>query len=388
MKIMVLGGVGWIGSTLTKILAEHPEVDEVVIGDIDEAKSRQLIDEIGTGRVSYRKIDVYDHQGLVEAMKGMDAVANAFWYEFALRVTKAAIEAKVPLTDLGGMPELTKQQLEYDRQAKEAGIINIIGCGETPGISNVLARWGADRMDTIDAIHVRDGEWGKNSLEWLQYSVRTSMDEMTEPSIIYKDGDYVELPPRSGREMYTFPDPIGEQECYTVPFEEAVTFPKYLGKPVNLVEMKVTVSQFLMDNFDVLEKFGITKVEPVTTRAGVTVPPVDVLIACVLQMEIPPRQDKTYSCIAIEMVGTAGGEKVQRSLYGMMYDWYGKEGKWKVDAEGYKTALPCALSAVMLAKGDVKHTGVLPPEACLDPVPFLEELGKWGLQVGDSVKKI
>ncbi len=50
--------------------------------------------------------------------------------------------------------------------------------------------------------------------------------------------------------------------------------------------------------------------------------------------------------------------------------------------------LQCALSAVMLAKGEVNQTGVLPPEACLDPVLFLEELKKWGLQVGDSVKKI
>jgi saccharopine dehydrogenase-like NADP-dependent oxidoreductase len=388
MKIMVLGGVGWIGSTLTKILGEHPEVDEVVIGDVDEAKSKKLIEEIGTGKVSYRKVDVYDHESLVKAMKGMDSVANALWYEFAVRVTKAAIDARIPLTDLGGMPELTKQQLNYDEQAKKAGILNIIGCGETPGISNVLARWGADRMESIDSIHIRDGEWGKDSLEWLQYSVRTSMDEMTEPSIIYKDGEYVELPPRSGRELYTFPDPIGEQECFTVPFEEAVTFPKYLGKPVNLVEMKVTVSKLLMDNFDILEQFGVTSPEPVTTRAGVTVPPVDVLIACILKMKIPPRKERTHSCIAIEMKGSLNGEKIQRSVYGLMQDWKGKEGKWKVDAEGYKTALPCALSAVMLAKGEIAHKGVLPPEACLDPVPFLEDLKKWGLMVGDSVKKI
>ncbi|MBA7546693.1 hypothetical protein ES705_39088 [subsurface metagenome] len=119
-----------------------------------------------------------------------------------------------------------------------------------------------------------------------------------------------------------------------------------------------------MHNFDVLEKFGITNSEPVTTRAGVTVPPVDVLIACILKMKIPPRKEKTYSAIAIEMKGTLNGERVQRSMYGMMLDWKGKKGKWKVDAEGYKTALPCALSAVILAKGEIKEKGVLPPEAC------------------------
>jgi saccharopine dehydrogenase-like NADP-dependent oxidoreductase len=384
---MVLGGVGWIGATLIKVLAEHPEVDEVIIGDIDETRSRQLIEEIGGG-VGYRKVDVYDHEALVQVMMDMDAVANALWYEFAIRVAEAAIDARVPLTDLGAMPELTWKQLELDEAAREAGILNIMGCGETPGISNVLARWGADRMDVIDSIHIRDGEVGKNSLEWLQYSVRTSMDEMTQPSTMYQDGQYLDLPPRSGAELYTFPDPIGEQECFNVPFEEAVTFPKFLGKPVGLVEMKVTVARWLMEHFDVLEKYGLTSSEEVTTRSGVTVAPVDVLIASVLKMDIPPRAEKTHSCIAIEMKGSLDGQKLQRSMYGLMENWNGGQGRWNVDAEGYKTALPCALSAVMLAKGEIEATGVLPPEACIDPVPFLEQLKNWGLVVGDSVQEL
>jgi saccharopine dehydrogenase-like NADP-dependent oxidoreductase len=387
VRIMVLGGVGWIGATLTKVLAEHPEVDEVIIADIDETRSRQLIEEIGGG-VGYRKLDVYDHEALVQVMKDMDAVANALWYEFAIRVARAAIDARVPLTDLGAMPELTRKQLELDEAAREAGILNIMGCGETPGISNVLARWGADRMDTIDSIHIRDGEVGKNSLEWLQYSVRTSMDEMTQPSTMYKDGQYLDLPPRSGGELYTFPDPIGEQECFNVPFEEAVTFPRFLGKSVGMVEMKVTVARWLMEHFDVLEKYGLTSSEEVTTRSGVNVAPVDVLIASVLEMDIPPRAEKTHSCIAIEMTGSLEGQKVRRSMYGLMENWSGKQGRWNVDAEGYKTALPCALSAVMLAKGEIDARGVLPPEACIDPLPFLEELKKWGLKVGDKIKRM
>jgi saccharopine dehydrogenase (NAD+, L-lysine-forming) len=214
------------------------------------------------------------------------------------------------------------------------------------------------------------------------------MDEMTQPSTMYKDGQYLDLPPRSGAELYTFPDPIGEQECFNVPFEEAVTFPRFLGKSVGLVEMKVTVARWLMEHFDVLEKYGLTSPEEVTTRSGVTVAPVDVLIASVLKMDIPPRAEKTHSCIAIEMTGSLEGQRVRRRMYGLMENWSGKRGRWNVDAEGYKTALPCALSAVMLAKGEIEATGVLPPEACIDPLPFIEELKKWGLEVGDTLTKI
>lgn len=383
MRIMVLGGVGWIGSVITRILAEHPDPTEVVIGDIDVVGAKLLIDKIDAGdKVSLLEVDVTDHQALVAAMKGFDVIANAAWYEMAMRVTRAAMEARVDVVDLGGMPELTREQLGVHDEVAAAGIVNLIGIGETPGISNLFAKWGADRLDTVESIRIRDGEYGKDSLNWLQHSVRTSMDEMTEPSEIYENGEYVTKPPRSGSELYRFPEPIGEQECFYVPFEEAVTLPRFIGKPVSTVEMKVTVSPDLMRNFDVLEMFGLTSSDPVTTRAGVTVPPVDVLISTVLGMDVPPTTGRTYSCIAVELTGTLDGERVLRRITGMMED----REDWNVDGEGYKTALPLALAAVMVAKGEIPERGVLVPEACIDPVPFIRLLEKGGLKVTDEIK--
>lgn len=383
MRILVLGGAGWIGSVITRILAEHPETTEVVVGELDTTAAKALVDEIGApaGKLSVLEIDATDHAGLVAAMRRFDVVANALWYEMAMLVTRAAIDARVDVVDLGGMPELTRRQLDIHDEVVAAGIVNVIGIGETPGISNLFARWGADRMDTVESIHIRDGEHGKHSLDWLQHSVRTSMDEMTEPSEIYENGQYTKKPPRSGSELYRFPEPIGEQACFYVPFEEAVTLPQFLGKPVSTVEMKVTVSPDLMRNFDLLEMFGLTSSKPVTTRAGVVVPPVDVLIASVLGMELPPRAENTYSCIAVELVGTTDGERVRRRTTGMMLD----RKDWGVDGEGYKTALPLALAAVMVAKGEIPHRGVQAPEACIDPEPFIDKLKQGGLQVTDEI---
>jgi saccharopine dehydrogenase (NAD+, L-lysine-forming) len=142
MRILVLGGVGWIGSVITRILADHPETTEVVIGERDVAGAQALIAEIGGNKVSLLEVDVTDHKALVAAMKGFDCVANALWYEMAMLVTRAAMDAKVDVVDLGGMPELTKQQLAIHEEVAAAGIVNIIGIGETPGISNVFAGGG------------------------------------------------------------------------------------------------------------------------------------------------------------------------------------------------------------------------------------------------------
>jgi saccharopine dehydrogenase-like NADP-dependent oxidoreductase len=97
-------------------------------------------------------------------------------------------------------------------------------------------------------------------------------------------------------------------------------------------------------------------------------------------MDIPSRAGRTYSCIVVELVGTRAGERVRRRISGMMLD----REDWGVDGEGYKTALPLALAAVMVAKGDIPQRGVLVPEACIDPEPFIDKLKAGGLQVTDE----
>lgn len=381
MKILVLGGTGWIGSIATRALVESPEVTKVIIGDLAMEKARQLAAQIGNEKLSIQEVNVTDRLGLVRAMKGIDAVVNATWYEFCLEVTKASIEAGVNMTDLGGMPELTLKQLELHDEAKDAGITNVIGCGETPGISNVLARYGADRMDAVEEIHIRDGEFGKNPFSWLQHSIRTSMEELTAEATMYENGKYRNVPPRSGREIYKFPHPIGEQECFYVPFEEAWTLPRFLGKPLKTIDMKVTISPDLIHAFDILENFGLTKLEPIRVKGNV-IAPLDLLMEAIKLIPVKQVKTRSFSCIVVDMIGTRGGEKVRLSLSAMMEDY----DKWNVDGEGYKTAIPLATAAKMLARGDIKAKGVLPPEACIEPKPFLAELRKSHLKIQEKME--
>lgn len=383
MRILVLGGCGWIGSIITRALAESPEVSEVVIGDLAVEKAKQLIAQIENEKLDVRRVDATDREELVNAMKGMDAVANATWYEFCLEITKASIDAGVNMTDLGGMPELTLKQLELHDQAKDAGVINLIGCGETPGISNVLAKYGADKLDSVEEIHLRDGEVGKGSLSWLQHSVRTSLEELTAETTIFQNGKYRRVPPRSGRETYRFPNPIGEQECFYVPFEEAFTLPRFLGKPVKTIDMKVTISPEMIQTFDMLEDFGLTRTQPIRV-GGTEISPIEFLVASIKSIPIRKQKARSYSCIVVDMVGTKGGDKVKLSLSAMMEDY----ARWRVDGEGYKTAIPLSIGAKMIARGDISAKGVLPPEACIEPKLFIAELKKRNIKIQERMEKL
>lgn len=47
------------------------------------------------------------------------------------------------------------------------------------------------------------------------------------------------------------------------------------------------------------------------------------------------------------------------------------------------TALPLAIGALMLGRGEIRLPGVVAPEDCIDPGPFLVELEKRGVSVVD-----
>ena len=59
---------------------------------------------------------------------------------------------------------------------------------------------------------------------------------------------------------------------------------------------------------------------------------------------------------------------------------YSATCRWNFDThearEGIGTAAPLALAALMILAGEVTVRGVVPPEACLEPLPLLDALAE------------
>ena len=102
MQALVLGGAGDMGQAAARDLIKQAEVKKVIIGDINTDPGR-LHEKLRTNeKVSFEKIDAYDHGGLVKAIKGADVVINCAgpFYKTAVAVARAAIEAKVSYIDI------------------------------------------------------------------------------------------------------------------------------------------------------------------------------------------------------------------------------------------------------------------------------------------------
>ena len=96
MRIAVLGAAGAMAKVVVRDLVEmQPGVD------VTAADRRRP--EFDHPRVRCTEIDVEDVEATAELLSGHDAVLNCVTYYLNLEVMQAALRARVPYSDLGGL---------------------------------------------------------------------------------------------------------------------------------------------------------------------------------------------------------------------------------------------------------------------------------------------
>jgi len=380
MRICALGGAGHIGSGVVRELVKRAPDAEVVIADkkLEEAKS--LVAELG-GKTSAEPVDANDPKSLVKVMKGVDVVVSTIgpYYVYGVKALKAAIDAQTNFVDVDDDYDATKSCLELDKEAKKTGVTAIIGLGATPGLTNILTKYSAEKLERVDEIHTA---WA-----W------TALDPTMGPAIIahychastgnvptYRDGKWIEVPALSEPEVVKFPPPIGEIEVYHVGHPEPVTIPRYI-KGVKTVTNKGTVwPSYMATATKIFADLGLFSLKEFTVK-GVSMPARDITIASIMALpEVAPpetiealareAEEKHGECaitgvgLAVRVKGESGGKTTCYS--------YGAACRSAVVG----TALPAALGALMIARGKVKDKGVFAPEGVIDSNKFLREIVK------------
>ncbi len=147
---MILGGVGAVGIEATLDFVSTSDVEEIVIGDYNIKKARDLISEMGEERVSAVKIDVNDEEQLLSLMKGFDYVINALPFKYDYIVTKYAIELGISGVDVA----TEEDQFTFNQLAVSKQVTFVPGVGATPGTTNLMAKKGVELLETVDTIEI------------------------------------------------------------------------------------------------------------------------------------------------------------------------------------------------------------------------------------------
>lgn len=383
MKVLVVGGSGRVGRGAIWDLVNSKDVSKVVLADVRLDEAQRYAERVGSNKLTAEHVDLRDSQRLVEMIRKFDVVANAVWFEHVLTVTKAAIEAKRHCCDVGGLYYVSLKQLELDGLAKKAGVTVIIGLGASPGITNVLARYGADKLDKIETIRIRGGGHAAKpgtKVSGVPMTLRTHFEELTSSPMVYQDGEMKQVPPLSGKEKVLFPEPLGEREVFLTLHSEVATLARFRG--VKNVDVKIPFSPESREQARILEDLGLIDSKPI--RIGNTeIEPRKVLLEMLLSRpdEREELQGKGITANQVAIIGQQDGEVVQYT-YALIVE---QDFEWG----NQKTGIPLSIGCQMLAKGDIKEKGVIPPEICIDPEQFLAELKKRkGFKLIEEYKRI
>ncbi len=374
MKIIVLGGAGKMGCIAVQDLASDQRVKEVVIADYDLEQARIVAEAINSPKVSIQQVDATDRDSLVGALQGADTCLNATVYYFNLPVMEACLEAGACYTDMGGLFHTTRKQLKLSDRFAEAGVSAVLGMGSAPGVPNVQARYAADRLDTIETIRIYDGIKPPPPDDVrFTYAVPTIVDELTEPPMVYRDGEFIACEPLTEFEDYWFAPPLGLLPMHLSLHSEVATLPvTFRDKGVKECFFKINywgMAPETVEKVRVLADFGFAGRDPVDVK-GQSIVPRDMLVAMMADY-VPPSTDflappksKPPDWVK-EIVTEVRGSKD------------GKEITYRLGTLTCKGALPTgvapARAAIWLAEGRIPP-GVHPPEAAIEPEPFFKEL--------------
>jgi lysine 6-dehydrogenase len=363
-RILVLGGAGEMGSVAVSDLVARGG-HEVVVGDLRVDAAGAL----GEGVTAIR-VDVEDADALVEAMRGADVVLSATFMRHNVAVTRAAIRAGVHLVDLGAYWRDTADQLELDGQAREAGVRVVAGCGVAPGLTNVLARHAADRLDEVRS--VRFWSFITHPLWTSPGIVYTRLDASVGTALVLVDGRHEERPCFGDEELVGFPEPYGPQLVHLVPHPEPLTLPRSLD--VRNVVFKVGYPPEETARIRALLELGFDDAEPFPF-GGTTIVPRDFAAAFAGRRGLRPGE-RTANVKRVVVDGLQAGEPVTLT-YDVAVE--SEDGS----ASSRITGTTAAICADLVARG-AGVPGVHAPEGALEPESVLEALRARGIEVREA----
>ena len=402
-KVLILGA-GAQGGPCASILARDKDISEIVLGDIDLDLANKVKGKVKSNKISTVKVDAGKIEELERAAKGVDAVINLTLPQFNANIMKAALKNGAQYVDAAMdyplIAQLTKKgPLEIDNEFKEAGLTALIGCGGTPGVSNVLVKYACDKLDQVDSICIRcSGKILKKPKDIISawdpgWSPKTALTDYAEEPIVFENGGYKRYPPFSGREEYDF-DPFGKVLLAYHLHEEAAMLPYFIGKGVKYVDFKYPVD-IQAGN---LIQLGFASDKAMDVK-GAKVAPLDVLVKLVrspvnaffTEDEAVKLPVDFAKIMVIKVKGARSGEDMEYIIsycYNLfatteeMLEIYKKFGTINI-----YVALP-AIAGAKMCVGGLAEKGVIGPE-CLDPIKFLKMMADmgWPVKFHETISK-
>ncbi len=352
-----------MGSEVTRALLKFGEVEEVAVGDYNIETANRLAAELQDRRLRVERVDVTQVEETAAKLKGYDVLMNTTYFGFFDHAIRVAVQANVSYADL--ISEPTPEQLDL---VQKSGITAVSGLGLTPGLSNVLARHGANQFQATEEIHIhwvslRTVAPSEGLLDTIIWELATECATRG----YYLNGRFTVVPPFEGSKKVKFAEPVGEQTVYYVPHTETVSLAQNI-EGVKYVSVRGTWRPDLMEDFRVLNRYGLLD----STEAGLsgTGRKVSEVTRRRIWQIHGQRTDSDLWAffLNVEVIGRRSG-RWTRYVANASHPV-----EWRDRSTAKMTGIPAAVGALLLGRHKRKKTGIVYPEDYYDPAEFLGEL--------------
>lgn len=379
MMVLCLGAAGKISRESVYDVVQFSDYEKITIADVNEEAGREVVAWLDDARVDFIKVDVYDREKTVDLMKKYDLVMDGTAISMNDHTTALIFESGVHGINLNGC----SSEWDFDKQFKKIGKTFVPGVGMTPGVTNLMAKYAADRLDTVDTIRISHGAFRPIAFSpSIAETTRIEYDPDLDSRLVYEDGKLVQVPPFARPRDIELPQPFGSHPQYIIPHAETLTLSKSLAdKGVRLIEVRGTWPPKNMRLIRELYDWGFLRNDKVKVAHG-EVGVLDVISSYLIQSEEGRNTDLYGYALHVEVTGIKEKTSVQYILTHTHPKSDGSVEGWeKLRAYTRCVGIPMSIGAQMISKGLVNGTGVIAPELAFVPDEMFAELEKRGIIV-------
>jgi saccharopine dehydrogenase-like NADP-dependent oxidoreductase len=384
MKVLCLGGAGKICREAVFDLVQFADFERITIADIDVATAQGLARRIDRPHVDARPVDLRREAETVALMKGYDIVMDGTTIALNNQSTACIAKAGCHGINLNGFG----QEYAYDHRFRAASKTHVPGFGMTPGVTDMMVRFAADQLETVDTVRVSHGAFRPIAFSAAITETTTYEYDPDLPGrVVYEEGRFIQVPPFSREREIALPEPYGSHPQWIIPHAETRTAHAYLkDKGIRLIEVRGTWPPENMRLVRTLYDWGFLRNDTIEI-GGRRVAIMDAISAYLQQSQEGQTTALYGYALHVQVIGTRNGRWVEHVLTHTHPPSDGSAPGWeKLRAYTRNVGIPMAIGVQLIAQGKVLATGVVMPEFAFDPQEVFAQLALRQIRIHESIR--
>ena len=386
-KVLIIGA-GGVGGVVAHKCAQASDVfRHITLASRTLSKCeaiRDQVKELQGQTIDVAQVDADDVAQTRELLRKTrpDLLINVALPYQDLSLMDACLAEGVPYLDTANYEPPNEAKFEYKWQwayhdrFREAGLMALLGSGFDPGVTNVFCAYAQahlfDEIHTVDILDCNAGDHGHPFA--TNFNPEINIREVTAPGRYWENGRWITTEPLSVNMTFDFPE-VGPRKAYLMYHEELESLAKNI-RGLRRIRFWMTFGEAYLTHLRVLENIGMTSIEPVQYE-GHSIVPLKFLRSVLPDPASLGPGYKGKTSIGCLIEGIKGGKPRKVFIYNVC-DHEETYREVRAQAVSYTTGVPAMVGALMMVTGVWKQPGVFNIEQ-LDPVPFLEQLARFGL---------